>query len=235
MFILRLEDGWETYFECLKFNHIFNPNEKVNQQKVVFCFFKKTGQYIFEREVKLSKSIKTTLNVNQLVNDINLKEDCLFAIFHPQNKYWIRKHNSFLAERGYIGYANPNLGKIKGFVHGNLDAIARNTSSKKDQLLGNFSFFKKEYRLQHTLVKGNTYELFLVNPTQKKQEFKIIQKTSHSFKEILTKIPSNGFFKHCIKVDEKEEKTSVSIESNLYLARPVVFKIMRSSFDVFHG
>ena len=60
--------------------------------------------------------------------------------------------------------------------------------------------------MQHTLVKGNTYELFLVNPTQKKQEFKIIQKTSHSFKETLTKIPSNGFFKHCIKVDEKEEK-----------------------------
>ena len=23
LFILRLEDGWETYFECLKFNNIF--------------------------------------------------------------------------------------------------------------------------------------------------------------------------------------------------------------------
>ena len=235
LFILRLEDGWETYFECLKFNNIFNPNEKVNQQRVVFCFYKKTGQYILEREVKLSASIKTTLNINQLVHGLNLKEDCLFAIFHPQNKYWIRKHNSFLAERGYIGYANPNLGKIKGFVHGNLDAIARNTSTKEDQLLGNFSFFKKEYRLQHILVKGNTYELFLVNPTQKKQELKIIQKTSHTSKETITKIPSNGFFKHCIKANEKEGKINVSIESNLYLARPVVFKIMRSSFDVFHG
>ena len=235
LFILRLEDGWETYFECIKFNNIFNPNEKVNQQRVVFCFYKKTGQYILEREVKLSNSIKTTLNINHLVDGLNLKEDCLFAIFHPQKKYWIRKYNSFLAERGYIGYANPNLGKIKGFVHGNLDAIARNTSRKEDQLLGNFSFFKKEYRLQHILVKGNTYELFIVNPTNKKQEIKIIQKTSRSSKETIKKIPSRGFFKHCIKVNKKDEKNNVSIESSLYLARPVVFKIMCSSFDVFHG
>ena len=96
-------------------------------------------------------------------------------LFFILNKYWIRKHNSFLAERGYIGYANPNLGKIKGFVHGNLDAIARNTSSKKDQLLGNFSFLKR-ISLAAYFSERNTYELFLVNPTQKNKSLKLYKK-----------------------------------------------------------
>ena len=234
LFVLRMEDGWETYFECLQFNSIFNPHENANPQKVIFCFYTKTGQFITERNVVLPSAIKTTLNVNELVKDFNLTEDSLFAIFHPQKKQWITDHKSFLAERGYIGYANPNLGNIKGFVHGNLDAIARINSRKDDQLLGNYSFFKKQYNLQHILTEGNSYELFLVNPTSKKQKIKIIEETNCIKKEKESTIPSKGLFNHNIYV-KKKEKTKVVIESNIYLARPVVFKIMPSSFDVFHG
>jgi hypothetical protein len=235
LFVLRIEDGWETYVECLQFNSIFNPHEKANPQKVIFCFYTKTGQFITERDVMLPSAIKTTLNVNELVKDFNLLEDSLFAIFHPQKKQWITDHKSFLAERGYIGYANPNLGNIKGFVHGNLDAIARINSRKDDQLLGNYSFFKKEYHLQHSLDAGNTYELFLVNPTPSTQRFNIIQKTDQIKKEITFVIPSKGLYKHVLTDGSKDEKRTVIIESKLYLARPVVFKIMTSSFDVFHG
>lgn len=234
LFVLRMENQWETYFECLKFNTIFYPNDISNLKKVVFCFYNKKGEYISEKEVKLSSSIKTTLNVNILAKDLNISKDCLFAIFHPQKNYWISNHNSFLAERGYIGYANPNFGKIKSFVHGNLDAIARNNDRKGDILLGNFSFFKKQYNLQHILTEGNSYELFLVNPTFKKQKIKIIEETNCIKKEKESIIPSKGLFNHNIYV-KKKEKTKVVIESNIYLARPVVFKIMPSSFDVFHG
>ena len=143
LFVLRVEDGWETIFECLQFETLLNPSEKVDLQTLIFCFYTKTGQFITERKVTLPKEIKTTININQLVEDLTLKEDGLFAIFHPQKKYWLRQHDSFLAERGYIGYANKKLGAIKGYVHGNLDAIARSDSMKTDLLLGNYSFFKK--------------------------------------------------------------------------------------------
>lgn len=235
LFILRLEDGWETYFECLQFVSILNPNEKVNSQKVIFCFYTKIGQFLAEREVVLSNAIKTRLNVNQLVKGLNLREDGLFAIFHPQKKQWISEHNSFLAERGYIGYNNSSLGNIKGYVHGNLDAIARNSSRKEDQLLGNYSFFKKEYYLQHSFDAGITYELFLVNPTSKKQNFNIVQKINQTNKETTLVIPSKGLYKHVLTVDKKDDKSTVIIKSKLFLARPIVFKIMTSSFDVFHG
>lgn len=235
LFVLRVEDGWETIFECLQFETLLNPSEKVDLQTLIFCFYTKTGQFITERKVTLPKEIKTTININQLVEDLTLNEDGLFAIFHPQKKYWIRQHDSFLAERGYIGYANSRLGAIKAYVHGNLDAIARSDSMRTDLLLGNYSFFKKEYRLQHNLEPGNNYELYLVNPTSTKQRFNLVQKTNQKEDRIIVDLPPMGLYKYVKTVDKNEDTTFIIIESKLYLARPVVFKIMPSSFDVFHG
>ena len=235
LFVLRVEDEWETIFECLQFETLLNPSEKVDLKTLIFCFYTKTGQFITERKVKLPKEIKTTININQLVEDLTLKEDGLFTIFHSQKKYWIRQYDSFLAERGYIGYANSRLGSIKGYVHGNLDAIARSDSMRTDLLLGNYSFFKKEYRLQHSLEPGNNYELYLVNPTSTKQRFNLVQKTNQKEDRIIVDLPPMGLYKYVKTVDKNEDTTFIIIESKLYLARPVVFKIMPSSFDVFHG
>ena len=235
LFVLRIEDGWETYFECLQFDALLNPNEEIELQTVIFCFYSNTGQLITERKLTLPREIKTTINLNQFVEDLNLKEDCLFTIFHPQKKYWIRQHDSFLAERGYIGYTNKRLGPIKGFVHGNLDAIARSDSKRTDFLLGNYSFFKKEYRLQHLLEDGNKYELYLINPTSVKQTYNIVEQTKQNENKTRITLPPRGIYKHVKTVDKKEDITSIIIQSKLYLARPVVFKIMSSSFDVFHG
>ena len=235
LFVLRVEDGWGTYFECLQFDALLNPNEEIELQTVIFCFYSKAGQLITERKLTLPREIKTTINLNQLVEDLNLKEDSLFAIFHPQKKYWIRQHDSFLAERGYIGYANKRLGSIKGFVHGNLDAIARSDSKRTDFLLGNYSFFKKEYRLQHILEQGNNYELYLVNPTSVKQTYNIVEQTKQNEDKTRISLPPKGLYKYVKTVDKNADAPFIIIESKLYLARPVVFKIMPSSFDVFHG
>ena len=235
LFILRVEDGWETYFECLQFDSILNPKREVEPQTVIFCFYTKGGLFITERKLTLSKEIKNTINVNELVKDLSLKEDGLFAIFHPQKHHWISQHDSFLAERGYIGYANTSLGPIKGFVHGNLDAIARSNTGKSDQLLGNYSFYKKVYCLQHSLEPGNSYELYFVNPTPIKQRFMIVKQSNQKENKTVISIPPMGLYKYVKTVDKKEDITNIIIESKLYLARPVVFKIMPSSFDVFHG
>lgn len=48
-------------------------------------------------------------------------------------------------------------------------------------------------------------------------------------------VPPRGTLKYVKTVDKKEKYASIIIKSKLYLARPVVFKIMPTSFDVFHG
>ncbi len=42
-------------------------------------------------------------------------------------------------------------------------------------------------------------------------------------------------YKYFKGVDKKNSRINIIIETKLYLARPVVFKIIPSSFDVFHG
>ncbi len=235
LFILRCENGWETFFECLAFDKLLNPKVIGSKQKLLFCFYSKKGHFIAKQKVTFSSYIKKTLLVNKIANDLGINHDGLFAIFHPQKKYWISKHKSFLAERGYIGYANQKKGIIKGFVHGNLDAIARNSKKDKDQLLGNYSFFMKEYRLQHCLESSFTYELFLVNPTTKKMTFTLVEKGDSLFKKTTFNIPSRGMYKYVKTSENRKYASTLIIKSKLYLARPVVFKHMATSFDVFHG
>ena len=235
LFVLRHEDNWETSFECLQLNNLIYPENKIKRMKVVFFFFSKKGRHLGEYKFSLPKKIKTTISVGSLAKKIGVKKDCLFAVFHPKINFGLTNHKSYLTERGYIGYKNLKKGSIKGFVHGNLDAIAKSKISNKYQLLGNYSFFKKKYILQYSLNSNFVYEFYLVNSTNVIQKFKVIEISSSSKDKTILNIPPGGFFKHIKSVDKKGLKTNLIIESRLYLARPVVFKLMNSSFDVFHG
>ena len=235
LFVLRVEEGWETYFEYLQFQSLLNTDENELAKSVHIVFYNQKGLSVGDREVKVKKALKTTLNVNQIAKELGIEKDGLFAVFHPYKESWLKNHNSFLAERGYVGYANKSLGPIKGFVHGNLDAIAKFPSKGKYQLLGNYSFSEKEYSLQHKLTWGNTYELFWVNATGKNQKFSIETCGEKSQKIENYNVPPRGTLKYVKTVHKKEKEARIIIKSKLYLARPVVFKIMLTSFDVFHG
>ena len=235
LFVLRIEQNWETSFECLQLNNLINPENKIKRMKVVFFFFSKKGRHLGEYKFILPKKIKTTISVGNLAKKIKKKKDSLFAVYHPKINFGSTNYKSYLTERGYIGYGNLNKGSIKGFVHGNLDAIAKSKKSNKYQLLGNYSFFKKKYILQYSLNPNFVYEFYLVNSTNVIQKFKMIEISSSSKNKTILNVPPGGFFKHVKSVDKKGLKTNLIIESRLYLARPVVFKLMNSSFDVFHG
>tara|TARA_Y100000768_G_C23984651_1_gene687999 strand:- start:2170 stop:3003 length:834 start_codon:yes stop_codon:yes gene_type:complete len=235
LFILRIEDEWETNFECLQLDILINPKSNIKPREILFSFFSKSGDLIAEKKVIKSEKIKTTISLNRIAETLGINKDCLFAVFHPFMDYGLSKHKSFLAERGYIGYAHPVKGSIKGFVHGNLDAIAKTHLKKNFKMLSNFSFFNKHYYLQKTLESDLKYELYLVNSTASSQKFKIIEKNGKEIKKTIINISSRGFFKYIKTIDKKGLKTNIIIESKLYLARPVVFKLMDSSFDVFHG
>ena len=37
LFVLRVEDGWETIFECLQLETLLNPSKKGDIQTLIFC------------------------------------------------------------------------------------------------------------------------------------------------------------------------------------------------------
>lgn len=235
LFVLRVEEEWETYFECLQFQSLLNAEVNEHTNRVHFVFYNQKGDYIDEKQVKVEATLKTTLDVNKIAAGLGIEKDGLFAVFHPYKENYLNKFNSYLAERGYVGYANKKRGSIKGFVHGNLDAIAKCHYNSGYQLLGNYSFLEKEFFLQHDLNPANTYELYLVNPTNKTQRFLILEKNKKDQNTIRFSLPPRGSYKYVRTVDKGEKKDNIIIKSKLYLARPVVFKIMPKAFDVFHG
>lgn len=235
LFILRMEDNWQTFFELLNINHIMNPTKReIKEERVSFLFYSSAGEFLGGKEIDLPIQMKKTIDVNHIANTLEITKDCLFSIFHKTPPKWFESYNSFLAERGYTGYLNLEKGNIKSFVHGNLDSIAIR-SNKKTKLLGEVSLRQKEYRLQHTLDDNKEYELFFVNPSLKKQVIYFHeQRGAEELKTQLT-IPSGGMGKYVKPIRELQSSSRLIIKSKLPLARPVVFKHMETSFDVFHG
>jgi len=235
LFILRTEDNWQTFFELLNINHIMNPTKReIKDERVSFLFYSSAGEFLGGKEIDLPIQMKKTIDVNHIANTLEITKDCLFSIFHKTPPKWFESYNSFLAERGYTGYLNLEKGNIKSFVHGNLDSIAIR-SNKKTKLLGEVSLRQKEYRLQHTLDDNKKYELFFVNPSLKKQVIYFHEQRGAEELKTQLIIPSGGMGKYVKPVRELQSSSRLIIKSKLPLARPVVFKHMETSFDVFHG
>ena len=235
LFILRMEDKWQTFFELLNINQIINPTQReVKQESVRFLFYSKTGEFLGSKEIDLPIHMKKTVNLNQIASTLGITKDGLFSVFHENPPQWFETYNCFLAERGYTGYLNHEKGNIKSFVHGNIDAIAFN-SNKKTKLLGEVSLRQKEYRLQHTLDQNKEYELFFVNPSLKKQAIEFHEQRGEEELKTQMILPSGGMGKYVKPIREYKSNSRLIIKSKLPLARPVVFKYMETSFDVFHG
>ena len=235
LFPLRIEDGWNTFFELLNYHQILNPEEQnfINGN-VEVKLYDKNGIFLKAQKIENNTKIKHTLNLKNIANQLGIYNDGIFSVFHQNHTSWISEKNSFLAERGYIGFKNKKFGNIKSFIHGNLDAISQ-PKNGKETLLGNSSFFNKEYHLQVELSYNFSFELFWINPTNNSQQFKIIERNPTKEKQTIFIIPPKGIKSLKIAQNKNSENIKIIIKSKLYMARPVVFKYMENSFDVFHG
>ena len=235
LFPLRIEDGWNTFFELLNYYQILNPEDKnIISGAAEIKFYDIDGIFLKTHKIKNSTRLKHTLNLKEIANQLGINHDGVFAVFHQNDTPWISEQNSFLAERGYIGFENKKRGNIKSFIHGNLDAISQ-PKKGKETLLGNSSFLFKEYCLQHELLSNFSYELFWVNPTSQIQQLIIIETTPTKNKQTVLEISPRAIKSFKLISSKNDEITKIIVKSKLYMARPIVFKYMETSFDVFHG
>lgn len=235
LFPFRINNGWETHFELLNLPTLINPLEQQSiSYQVKFVFFDELGRYIHEWVTEETGCFRRTICLNDLLKGKSGSGYGTFACFHENYLSNLISQGAFLAERGYTGYLNSSISKVKGYVHGNLDAIAK---SEDDKLvcLGRSHINKHEFRLQHQLNGPATYELGFVNTSKKVETiaFEIISDVNHS-SIIETKIASKGIIwvPHTL---QDGETARVIIHSKLNLPRPVVFRLAAKSFDVFHG
>jgi hypothetical protein len=158
-----------------------------------------------------------------------------FACFHLNYLPHLIEQGAFLAERGYTGYCNKSISNMKGYVHGNLDALAINERGEVICLGKSFRLKKNQYRLQYQLDGPAIYDLGVVNSTRECEDITFELNTNkRTLKKEFKKVPSKGVVWFSIEI-RKGEIARVIIHSKINLPRPVVFRNVQNSFDVFHG
>jgi hypothetical protein len=234
LFVWRNSSDWQTSFELIDIPGLFFDRQGDQGATASLILFDSSGAQIISIEIKTISTRRQTIDLASYLNDTN-EEVGTFAVFHKQVPTELSKIGSFLAERGYVSYRYQGA-PLRSYVHGNLDAIAQNTNHQL-QMLGCSSFFQREYRLQFVLMPGSIYHLCIVNPTSTEQRCvgRLISINNGKILSSHTFYLKTGAIHVLYFQDEVIEPARMVIESNMIMARPLVFNIKNFKMDVFHG
>ena len=215
-FFWRTDNNFTTVF---KFTDILKQFYLDNSAEVEIILYSKFFKQI--------KSINISLkDLNNFVIDRNLVESedfGTFYIFHKSKKSICSIRNSCYT--GFFKFEN-----CPTFVHGNLPSIYKKFNNenieidKKNFSMIGSSFLKNQvYKIQKNFLNDDKVEVLLNNPTNDILNISINE--------------GNEFYLNpgYSEIINLEKISTVKIQSNCYLLRPIVFNYRKNSFDVFHG
>jgi len=234
LFPIRNDVDWKTEFELLNVPGLIkgnNNNTNINHS-VTLYFFDDNGNLLGNKHFVMNSAGRQTIKLSEILNS-GLSSSKTFALFHNYEENILLSDGSFLAERGYTGYEYKNSG-VKGYVHGNLDAVALSDSQVTP--LGNSGLIPRTYTVQHQLLGPAKYDFVFTNPTSRGIVIKPLLSgiENNWIAQKSFGIPSLGTRSFTVNL-EKEDSYKIKFKSRLYLGRPVVFRIFNQSMDVFHG
>lgn len=233
LFCVRHDLNWKTYFELLNVEGlIFGDNSPNFATQAEFVFFDNNGELVDSKIIQVGKFGRETIFLDEIFSP-NIKEASSFSVFHSKPHDEQSLEGSFLAERGYVGFKKSNS-SIRGYVHGNLDAIAK--SDQGFELLGNQGIIRRSYQVQHPLRGPARYEFFISNPCKRASRILIETKGPSGKWRKIERFTLNPRGSKIWVIDkDSSEPSFVRVKSRLYLGRPVVFRIAGQGIDVFHG
>jgi hypothetical protein len=228
LFLWRCNDNWNTYFELLDIAGLFGDKDN---HKIDIIFFDNNGIKFHQELISLFGFKRQRLDISKLLFSLNKlpSEYGLFCIFHKKTPNTVSQTGSFIAERGYSSYQYKNA-PLSSYVHGNIDAI---DSSMK--LLGGTSFYNRNYNLQYLFEPKKSYEICLINPSEKIKKIEFSLENPISKMKSIQKIKLKPLEIFMMPIKDLNNECFVSIRSKMIMARPLVFCFENENFDVFHG
>ncbi len=233
LFCVRHDLNWKTYFELLNVEGLILGDNSPNfATQAEFVFFDYNGEVVDSKIVQVGQFGRETICLDETFAP-NIKEASSFSVFHSKPHDEHALEGSFLAERGYVGFKKSNS-SIRGYVHGNLDAIAK--SDQGFELLGNQGIIRRSYQVQHPLRGPARYEFFISNPCKRASRILIETKGATGKWRKIERFTLNPRGSKIWVIDkDSSEPSFVRVKSRLYLGRPVVFRVAGQGIDVFHG
>lgn len=210
-FFWRIDKNFCTIF---KFSDLLKFFYEDKSSKVVMIFFDDKFNLIKQLDIE-SLKINDKLIIDQSFLRVNEGYGS-FYIFHETNQ----NIKSIIRNSCYTGYIYKN--SIPSFVHGNLQGASKNFNKDKIKfgLAANSLSANNLYVVQNEMDFEKT-EIVIINNSNTTLNFYLgIDKMT--FKQGHTKI-----------IDLKNK--IVSLKSNSYLMRPIVFNYEGEFIDVYHG
>ena len=225
-FYWRKDNEFDTKFMLTNLSSQIFP-DKNEVDYVQFFIFNNNGILIKKIEINLEPFETKEVQFNLL----NVEGyGSFFAFHHFESLNIIIKSETFLAERGYVGY-KLNSG-VWNFVHGNKFASYiddnKNLKSIEATTLRNVSYIP-----QVTFNDCKNSSVILNNPSDKHVNYKLsfLDEKNQIIGEKIETIPKFGTI-----VSKLSNKTTyLKLNSNLMLSRPIILKNYNTYFDVFHG
>ena len=201
------------------------------QQKclVVFIFFNSSGKIIYTKEITLEYFESYSFEVAKYCKN-NFGSLAIFQSF--ENFDDLKKHGSYITEKGYIGY-NYKDGPWN-YVHGNNSSLSYTVNKNIYPLLSSTLFKTNSYIPQVRLDDCKKCYLIFNNPLDIALRSSIIL-YSNDWK-LLEKFDIKTEPKNTVIFELANfNKSYVKIKSNMLLFRPMIMKKYKTYFDIFHG
>ena len=241
LFIWRCGNDWKTTYDLFPYIGLLSKKELLTNIKTCksrLVILSNNGNFLAESEIGLEQTRKNKLNLNDFItSSMSSDQYGTFMIFHENIQIKEILDGGYLAERGYTSYgfgSNNNL----SYVHGNLDAVSGKFHSAgiKEITYLKSTFFKRSFQLQYLFNPINRYEIAITNPTRQSHKvcLNFFNNKGKKLKTIEKELSSLGV--RIVQLPSFESNFSISITSNLPMARPLIFKSRNQKFlDVFHG
>lgn len=211
-FFWRTDNSYETIF---KFTNILKYFFNETSSNIKILFFSKNNKFIKEKNISIKKNL-SQININKSFLN-NLESYGVFYIFHETDN----KIKSIVRNSCYTGYSWKK--NLPSMVHGNT-VVAKKKFDKQniEYGIGGYSLLRKiSYTIQNNLDAQET-EMMLVNPTNIQISFKVNDK---NFK----------LKKGCSELITIDKNKLITINSNCYLLRPIIFERTNDFINVYHG
>ena len=215
----------ETQINVMNLSSQVLPNLKQKDFIKIFIFNNKGNLVIKDQLVLEDSSIK---KIN--LSSYPIKGFGSLCIFHQfENINDLKNHNSFISERGYMGYRIN--GGIWNYIHGNHNALS--FANNKIKPLSAYSIFLNKYKPQISFIDVKSFEVIFSNPFDKSINIHIYYEIDNKKKIIMKKVSKKCTIKFLIISNFKIDK--IEIKSNYIFCRPIIKKNYSRYFDMLHG
>ena len=199
------------------------------KDSISLIVFNLDGKKILQKDFSLKKNELLKIDFSQL--DLSAKKGSFF-VFHRLNDYKeLIESGSYGSERGYVAYKEEN--GIWNYMHGNTTACYLDNKNKI-QSLASKSLFKSYYVPQVLFQDTDNFSLIFNNPSSSSifARIKLLDKNKNIVGSEFSKLKR---FETKIFNFDNSQTHFIKIESNLIFCRPIIKKVYKNSYDIFHG